>query len=256
MACPNCRADVPAGASFCQGCGTKLAAPACPACAQPTTPGSVFCLRCGTRLATPPAAAPVHPAAPPAPAPPPAAQAKPRGFGTLLLILAVLVVLAGGAVCAVTRLLGDGAGSGAAPGTRPGKLDPTTPPVTFSQPSVSPLSSAPLGQNLYTFRIVNVSHCELSAVVFAAVLFDVNGERLPEGPVEVGLAPDAGSIRPGDTYECRFTTGRPEARRAVAVLKEVVYVFVPEGANMDMYRVPMKWTNASFAAELESAKPR
>ena len=59
--CPNCGADVPFQASFCNCCGTKLTAPIskpaptggqhiCPACGAACEADNLFCIHCGTKL--------------------------------------------------------------------------------------------------------------------------------------------------------------------------------------------------------------
>lgn len=54
MTCPNCQQDNPSDASFCNNCGTALAAEAgvgvCPNCQQDNLPGAGFCNNCGTVL--------------------------------------------------------------------------------------------------------------------------------------------------------------------------------------------------------------
>ncbi len=54
--CPKCGASNPAGAKFCAGCGTTMAAAAggkkfCPKCGDPIKPGEKFCDKCGAKLA-------------------------------------------------------------------------------------------------------------------------------------------------------------------------------------------------------------
>src|ERR1700674_414350 len=51
MACPNCHAQIAAGAKFCPECGKSTAAAQCPQCHQPTAPGAKFCGNCGAKLA-------------------------------------------------------------------------------------------------------------------------------------------------------------------------------------------------------------
>lgn len=91
--CPNCGAQVPAGAAFCDNCGTPMAGvpsrpgpaagagPAagqsrCPNCGESVMPGEAFCGNCGTPLSTSaptafvPPPAPSSPSWPPPPAPP------------------------------------------------------------------------------------------------------------------------------------------------------------------------------------------
>ena len=85
ITCPNCSADLPADAVFCDQCGASLgsgaplvtpAPPAetpagenlCPQCGAPTIPGEAFCDNCGASLAAPPLVTP---------APAPAAEEKP-----------------------------------------------------------------------------------------------------------------------------------------------------------------------------------
>jgi len=92
--CPNCGMEVPAGAAFCDNCGTPLAvvkSPAvaggdyrCPRCGESVLPGEAFCGNCGAALPVAPvmtaAAAPESassPPAQPAPPPPPAQVAAP-----------------------------------------------------------------------------------------------------------------------------------------------------------------------------------
>ena len=52
MNCPNCQFDNPAGAKFCNECGSKLAL-ACPQCSHVNPPGSKFCNECGQNLTKP-----------------------------------------------------------------------------------------------------------------------------------------------------------------------------------------------------------
>lgn len=49
MHCPQCQQDNPAGARFCNGCGTHLEM-ACPACNHVNPIGSHFCNGCGNKL--------------------------------------------------------------------------------------------------------------------------------------------------------------------------------------------------------------
>ena len=94
ITCPNCGAQAPAGAAFCDNCGTSLAGvtagPAarpgaaagpsrCPSCGESVLPGEAFCGNCGTPLTsaaptvyTPPPS-PAAPSWSPPPPPPPAA---------------------------------------------------------------------------------------------------------------------------------------------------------------------------------------
>ncbi|HKW90659.1 MAG TPA: adenylate/guanylate cyclase domain-containing protein [Methylomirabilota bacterium] len=50
MTCAGCGQANPAGAQFCGGCGSRLAA-ACPSCQAPNPPGNRFCHQCGRALA-------------------------------------------------------------------------------------------------------------------------------------------------------------------------------------------------------------
>jgi membrane protease subunit (stomatin/prohibitin family) len=50
MACPNCHAQIEAGAKFCPECGKSTAAAECPNCHQPVAAGAKFCGNCGTKL--------------------------------------------------------------------------------------------------------------------------------------------------------------------------------------------------------------
>lgn len=47
--CPNCKAQMSAGAKFCSRCGTKLDTK-CPNCGANITEGSAFCSQCGQKL--------------------------------------------------------------------------------------------------------------------------------------------------------------------------------------------------------------
>jgi adenylate cyclase len=49
MRCPQCQQENPAGARFCNGCGTRLEM-ACPACNHVNPSGSRFCNGCGDKL--------------------------------------------------------------------------------------------------------------------------------------------------------------------------------------------------------------
>ncbi|MCE9637795.1 MAG: hypothetical protein K8T90_19005 [Planctomycetes bacterium] len=173
--------------------------------------------------------------------------ARARSRSAAVLCLAVLVA---GVFAAAS------CGDSGTPGLTPGKLDADAVPVTFTQPSSSPMASGVMGQGLFSFKVDNASHCDLSIVKFGAVLFDGDGKRIPGDPQEVGLAGEVGDIHPGETYECKFTTGNANVSRAVVVLKEVVYVFVPEGKSNAMFRVPMKWTNTAYEAQVAVAAPK
>lgn len=172
---------------------------------------------------------------------------KPLRFLAAVLTSAVALV-------AFTASCGDGGGG--ASGLKPGKLAADTPPVTFTQPTAQPMSSTVLGQSVFVFKVDNTSHCDLSLVKFGAVLFDAEGTRIDGAPTEVGLTPDVGPIHPGESYEGKFTTGNDKAVRAVVVLKEVIYLFVPEGESNRMFSVPMKWVNAGYDAQVSSAAPK
>ena len=69
MECPSCRAEVPAGARFCDQCGAALPS-RCPSCGHANAPGAKFCSDCGGRLiaAAVPGTPPPDPATIPAPA--------------------------------------------------------------------------------------------------------------------------------------------------------------------------------------------
>ncbi|MBI5240404.1 MAG: SPFH domain-containing protein [Elusimicrobia bacterium] len=49
IACPSCRADNPAGARFCSGCGKPLGAAKCPKCQTELPAGAKFCSSCGEK---------------------------------------------------------------------------------------------------------------------------------------------------------------------------------------------------------------
>lgn len=134
-----------------------------------------------------------------------------------------------------------------------GKLDPNTCPVELTRPTVSPMSSSVMGQCLFSLKVTNVSHVDISAVKAMAVLFDANGQLLGEAQ-EVNISPDVGDIAPGASGEFKFTTGKKDAVRAVLVVKEVVYVMVPEGKGMELFKVPAKWINPKFDTEFKAAK--
>ncbi len=51
VACPNCGTANPAGAKFCNNCGTKLTGTVkCPNCGHENPAGAKFCSNCGTKL--------------------------------------------------------------------------------------------------------------------------------------------------------------------------------------------------------------
>ncbi|HKA62778.1 MAG TPA: adenylate/guanylate cyclase domain-containing protein, partial [Methylomirabilota bacterium] len=80
MTCPGCGQTNPAGAQFCGGCGSRLAA-VCPSCETPNPPGNRFCHQCGAALS---AAAASAPSAPPAPSASPVAY-TPRHLAEKIL---------------------------------------------------------------------------------------------------------------------------------------------------------------------------
>ena len=48
--CPKCNAALPAGAKFCNECGTSLRPVVCPKCGTTPAQGAKFCIECGTGL--------------------------------------------------------------------------------------------------------------------------------------------------------------------------------------------------------------
>ncbi len=97
ITCPNCGAQAPAGAAFCDNCGTSLAGVAarpaasggynspaagqstCPSCGENVLPGEAFCGNCGTPLSSSAPTVYTPPPAPSAPSwsPPPSAPSAP-----------------------------------------------------------------------------------------------------------------------------------------------------------------------------------
>ena len=83
MKCHQCQFENPAGAKFCNECGSNLEL-ACPQCSNVNPPGSKFCNECGHNLAklSPPAESsqpsqqPDLPSAPPEPAPLPEGERR------------------------------------------------------------------------------------------------------------------------------------------------------------------------------------
>ena len=51
IACPSCRATIPASSKFCPDCGTNLAGVTCGSCGAQNAPGAKFCSTCGKPLA-------------------------------------------------------------------------------------------------------------------------------------------------------------------------------------------------------------
>ncbi len=58
MQCPQCQAQIPIDAIFCNECGSRLET-ACTGCGEANRLGSKFCKKCGQPLAQSDAAAPV-----------------------------------------------------------------------------------------------------------------------------------------------------------------------------------------------------
>jgi ribosomal protein L40E len=52
MNCPQCQAELPDDAQFCNKCGGKLELN-CPSCGMSNPPESNFCLKCGHNLTSP-----------------------------------------------------------------------------------------------------------------------------------------------------------------------------------------------------------
>jgi len=50
VACPQCGTANPAGANFCNNCGTQLGGTKCSNCGTVNPPGAKFCNKCGTKL--------------------------------------------------------------------------------------------------------------------------------------------------------------------------------------------------------------
>jgi membrane protease subunit (stomatin/prohibitin family) len=50
VACPNCKANIPANSKFCPECGTNVTGVTCKECGSPNQPGAKFCSTCGKPL--------------------------------------------------------------------------------------------------------------------------------------------------------------------------------------------------------------
>ena len=51
VACPACKASIPAGSKFCPECGTNQQSVTCPKCQTENQPAAKFCVNCGEKLA-------------------------------------------------------------------------------------------------------------------------------------------------------------------------------------------------------------
>jgi class 3 adenylate cyclase len=80
MKCPDCSAEAPDGARFCNACGTALTR-ACPNCGESGSPTARFCAQCGTEIGA--FRRPQGAAARADRAPPPPAQAERRQLTVL-----------------------------------------------------------------------------------------------------------------------------------------------------------------------------
>jgi ribosomal protein L40E len=60
MQCPQCQAQIPIDAIFCNECGSRLET-VCPSCGEVNRLGSKFCKKCGEPLGKVDAASPVTP---------------------------------------------------------------------------------------------------------------------------------------------------------------------------------------------------
>ena len=155
--CPNCGAQQPDGAAFCDECGAQLgglapaaappvAAPAqpiptagaatCPTCGVPVTPGEPFCNNCGAAVGAP-VPVPPSPVAAPGSFPPAAGSPACPNCGAQLE--------PGSNFCDMC-----GASVGAAPPIQPPLSTPTppvsAPPVTPAPPAVYPAGAAVQGR--------------------------------------------------------------------------------------------------------------
>lgn len=261
MNCAICKSPLNLGEGFCPHCGTKVI-PACTKCGQASQPGQTFCPGCGSPLGTASAAAGRHGPAPTA-APLPsqsraeARPARPAGLIWMVGAIACLIFLTLASTAAYYILWGgpERGGSATDPASYSagsGTLDPDKAPVEFTQPRMQGLSSGVLDVPIFKCTMKNISTVNLMTVEATAVFADDCGRSLPETQ-EVAGAP-VGEIEPGDEYEVTFSAKNNKAVSARLVLKEVIYVFVPEGNNMGMFKVPMTWKNKKFDDEMTEAK--
>jgi hypothetical protein len=118
--------------------------------------------------------------------------------------------------------------------------------------SVVPLLVSPVAP---TFKVTvkNVTDAPLDSIFWTAVVFDENGNSLPEGEVEGGYADPLNPILAGEASELSFMIQDEKARSVKLVLKEVIYKG-PNPMGKKYGDLPYKWTNPFYEAELKTAR--
>jgi hypothetical protein len=104
----------------------------------------------------------------------------------------------------------------------------------------------------FAVTLKNLSDKKVKLINWTVMVFDENGQLLPEGKVDSGYG-ELGGIAPGETIEGLM----PSLEGAVSgkiVIKSVVYESQPPGAedNQALQRmtIAMTWENPSYEAEV------
>jgi hypothetical protein len=106
-----------------------------------------------------------------------------------------------------------------------------------------------------TFKVTvkNVTDAPLDSILWTAVVFDENGNPLPEAEVEGGYADPLNPIAAGEASQLSFMIQDEKAASVKLVLKEVIYK-APNPLGKKFGDLPYKWTNPFYEAELKTAR--
>jgi hypothetical protein len=105
----------------------------------------------------------------------------------------------------------------------------------------------------FTVSVANVSDCPVSMLNGVILFFDQAGAYIPDSKHDMGYS-DISPIAPGAKIELQTMTPNDKAVGGQWIIKEVVYE--KETKFKEYGKLPMKWTNKNFDAELAAAETK
>jgi len=159
-------------------------------------------------------------------------------------LIAVVLLLAGMAAC--------GKGEKKA-------LAGTTPIDQLIQEGKAPVVVGDLSRGIspvaptFTVAVTNVSDCPVSLLKGVILFYDEAGAAIPDSKRDMGYS-DISPIEPGAKIELQTMTPNDKAVGGKWIIKEVIYE--KETKFKEYGKLPMKWTNKNFDAELAAAEAK
>jgi hypothetical protein len=113
--------------------------------------------------------------------------------------------------------------------------------------SISPVAAT------FSVSVANVSDCPVSMLKGVILFYNEGGAYIPDSKHDMGYA-DISPIAPGAKIELQTMTPNDKAAGGQWIIKEVVYE--KETKFKEYGKLPMKWTNKNFDAELAAAEAK